>query len=515
MTSSTHPGHLRLEQAQILRLREALEPFTVSQAYDLLGAQAHHALMRNETTPAERLTRGSDRLSTLLRLFSLQLPVPQQAARRALPELIEPLATAGIVHVDGGDVRAAVDIRPYGDEHHDWWVVCDLTPNLDSAPAAEMAADHVLGISQASSSLASMTLRSPVESALDLGTGCGVQALHLAQHARTVVATDVNDRALRMARLTAAVNGIDVDVRSGSLYEPAAGDAFDLIVTNPPFVISPPGSRRLVYRDSGMPGDEVVRRIVQEAPRHLNPGGWCQILANWAHPADASWQDRLHEWLEPAGMDAWIVQRERTDPAAYVELWLADAGLTGTAEYTRRYDEWLTWFEQEGIDAIGFGWLNLHNSQRDSPIITMEDWQGPIRGPIGPDVARWAAGVQNLAHFDVAGADVLDAFWRVAADVVEETIGTPGADDPQAITARRTEGLCRTRQLTSLEAGLLAACDGELTAGQISQALAELTGADSLDVDQQIRHAVRELSTGGYLELCRWRGHLRGTCTMR
>jgi hypothetical protein len=177
-----------------------------------------------------------------------------------------------------------------------------------------------------------------------------VQALHLAQHAGTVVATDVNPRALAMARLTAALNEVEVDVRDGSLFEPVAGETFDLIATNPPFVISPPGSEVLVYRDSGMPGDSVVRHLVENAETHLNEGGWCQILANWAHHDDVDWQDDLGRWLDGRPLDAWVLQRELVDPAAYVEMWLADAGLAGAPDYIQRYDAWLAWFAGERID---------------------------------------------------------------------------------------------------------------------------------------------------------------------
>ena len=71
-----------------------------------------------------------------------------------------------------------------------------------------MAPDHVLGISSAATSLAQLTVREPVDRALDLGTGCGVQALHLATHASQVVATDVNQRALRLTRFNAELNGV-------------------------------------------------------------------------------------------------------------------------------------------------------------------------------------------------------------------------------------------------------------------------------------------------------------------
>src|SRR5690606_28163957 len=138
----------------------------------------------------------------------------------------------------------------------DLWVVSDLTPGLDGSPN-RVGSAHVLGISSASTSLAQLTIREPVGRALGLGTGAGVQALHLAAHADEVVATDVNTRALWMTRLNAALNGVEVDVREGSFFEPLRGERFDLIATNPPFVIAPATGERLVYRDSGLPGDRV------------------------------------------------------------------------------------------------------------------------------------------------------------------------------------------------------------------------------------------------------------------
>src|SRR5689334_23221569 len=273
-----------IDPAHVQDLRSALTraDFTVDAVFALLGEEAHRALGRNQTIPARRATSGAGDLATLVRLFALQVAVDRERADAALPGLVDPLVAAGMLEASGGEVRALVDVRPYGDEDHDWWIVCDPTPGLD-ARQAPMSPEYVLGISEASSSLAQLTIREPAGRALDLGTGCGVQALHLAQHAREVVATDVNPRALAMARLTAELNELDIDVRDGSLFDPVAGEAFDLIATNPPFVISPPGSEVLVYRDSGMPGDSVVRHLVENAADHLADGGWCQILANWAH----------------------------------------------------------------------------------------------------------------------------------------------------------------------------------------------------------------------------------------
>src|SRR5699024_1753730 len=125
-------GHgVMLAPGDIERLREALAPFTVDAAYERIGAEAHHALMRNESTPAQRRTRDEDALATLLRLFSLQLVVHETAAHRAFPGLRDPVSAPGILAGECDQVRALGVIRSYGAEAHDWWVVCDLTTTLD------------------------------------------------------------------------------------------------------------------------------------------------------------------------------------------------------------------------------------------------------------------------------------------------------------------------------------------------------------------------------------------------
>ncbi|MCL8253029.1 methyltransferase [Aeromicrobium fastidiosum] len=486
-----------LGSAHVPALRSALRGagFTVDGVYALLGDDAHRALGRNQTVPAQRATRGGGDLATLVRLFALQVPVDRDRADAALPGLVEPLVAARMLVASGGEVRALVDVRPYGDEEHDWWIVCDPTSGLDGRQAP-MDPSYVLGISEASSSLAQLTIREPIGRALDLGTGCGVQALHLAQHAQDVVATDVNPRALAMARLTAELNELDVDVRDGSLFEPVAGETFDLIATNPPFVISPPGSQVLVYRDSGMPGDSVVRHLVENAETHLNDGGWCQILANWAHHDDLDWHDDLGRWLDGRPLDAWILQRELVDPAAYVEMWLADAGLATAPDYTQRYDAWLDWFASERIEAIGFGWLSLRKTSA-TPVHRLEEWAGEIAQPVGPGVAAWGRRVDALRGAD--DAQLLDRRFRQAIDLVEETRGAAGADDPESIVVRLQHGVRRTRQVDTVEAGLVGASDGDLTAGQILDALGSLLGRDPVELRQRYAPSVRELADDGFL----------------
>lgn len=478
------------------RLRDALAAadFTHDAVADLLGPLAHAALGRNETTPGERVTRGGSPLETLTRLFLLQRSVSRVEADAALPDLVDRMAAEGLVNTSVGDVAARLDVRPYASDDADLWVVSDLTPGLDGVPH-RLSADHVLGISSASTSLAQQTIREPVATALDLGTGCGVQALHLATHANRVVATDVNPRALWVTRFNAALNGVAdrIDVRSGSFFEPVATETFDLVATNPPFVISPATGERLVYRDSGLPRDQVVEDIVRGLPARLNPGGWGQVLANWIIARDQPWDERLAGWLG-GDCDALVVQREVLDPAAYVELWLRDAGLTD--DYISRYDTWLSWFDAQGIEGVGFGWINLRRTDATGRHDLIE-WPYDVEQPIAPAIAQWGA----YADLDRALDDdaLLDAHLVVREDVRQETFGAPGSADPESIVLRQQRGFRRARTADTVEAGLVGACDGDLSVGQILGALATLLERDVDDLVGTYLPTVRELMLEGFL----------------
>ena len=307
------------------------------------------------------------------------------------------------------------------------------------------------------------------------------------------MATDVNARALRITRLNAALNGVDnVDVRDGSLFEPVAGERFDLIATNPPFVISPATGGRLVYRDSGLPGDQVVEHIVRAAPDHLTEGGWCQVLTNWVIARGVPWEERLAGWVTDE-CDALVVQREVLDPAAYVELWLKDAGLHGAHDYLDRYDAWLSWFDEQGVEGVGFGWVNLRRRRRRRARRGTRSWTG--RTPSSSRSPRPSP--RGVTAVDARSAP--DDLLVRREDVHQETLGAPGAEDPTTVVLRQQRGLMRARRADTVEAALVGACDGDLTVGQILDALAQLLDARPGELRSTYLPVVRELVEEGFL----------------
>ncbi|MER5201855.1 methyltransferase [Streptomyces sp. NPDC002825] len=505
--STTLPSALPVP-AHATRLREALlaADFTADGLLDLLGAPAYAALARSETVPALRATRGGSPLETLVRLFLLQRAVDPEQAAAALP-LEEALADGWVVREDDA-VLATVDVRPYGGpDGEDWFIVSDLGCAVGGAGGSgkngrQADAAVVLGVGGASTTLAGITVRTPVSSALDLGTGSGIQALHAAQHATLVTATDLNPRALDFTRLTLALSGArEAELLTGSLFEPVDGDTYDLIVSNPPFVISPGAG--LTYRDGGMGGDDLCRTLVQQAGDRLNDGGYAQFLANWQHVEGEEWQERLRSWI-PRGCDAWIVQREVQDITQYTELWLRDSGdhRGDPGEYRLAYARWLDEFEARKTKAIGFGWITLRKNAAVAagavePSIVIEEWPHPVEQPLGPTVRAHFERQDYLRGHDDA-ALLADSF-TLAPEVVQEQVGLPGAEDPEHVVLRQNRGMRRATKVDHVGAGFAGVCDGTLSAGRILDAIGQLMGEDPVMLRDRTPQAIRLLVEEGFL----------------
>jgi len=458
------------------RLRDHLleTGYTVDGVRERLGDVAATALSREELVPALRATADGDPLAALIRLWWLGVPV--EAGR--LPAAV---LESGLVTADGDTVRADVHLQPW---ETDGYVVSDRKVRPGD-PA--LRPDHVVGAGGASANLAQLVTRRPVGRALDLGTGCGVQVVSLGGRAEHVTATDVNPRAIELARLSWRLSGLPgVDARVGSLFEPVEDEQYDLIVANPPFVISPGG--RLTYRETGAGGDAFCRDLVRATPRHLSPGGQAHFLASWLHVEGEDWRDRVGGWLRDGGCDAWVVQRDVQDPAEYVELWLRDAAEQGTPGYAGHYDRWLAWFEEQKVEAVGFGWISMRNSGSLDPVIRVEQLTHQVALPVG----EYVDGVLDAIAAAHRVRDLASARLRTAEGLLDERVGLPGAEDPMRIVLRQTTGLRRTREVGTVEAALAGVCDGELALGPLLNVIAELVGDGAALQTEAIRPLIAE-----------------------
>lgn len=447
--------------------------YTVDGVAELLGDDVHAALGRGVWWPALRACDAVDGpLATVVRLFLLGADERPDRVAGAFPSAgLAALTACGVLQDSGETVRAILDIRPHSDGERDFLVVSDQDAALRSGPVQP---DHVLGIGGASMSLARAVVRTPVARALDLGTGCGIQALHLNSHCAGIVATDTNQRALTLAAATARLNGMSWDLRPGSLFEPVAGEKFDLIVSNPPFVVGT-GAQDYIYRDSGLAGDALCRSIIEQVGDHLNPGGTAQIMANWIVRED-DWRGRVQGWLDGTGLHAWVVQRELADPVSYVSLWLADAGET-PQQAARRGGAWLDWFIEQGVTGIGMGLINLRVPKPgESPEHVLEEiLDEPVTGTEVEAFFARRAYLRNIANADLLGVRLS------TAPVLLEEQSLPGEQGWQQIGAavRRPGGPAAVIGVDEVLRALLAGCRGEVPLGTLIDLLAAHHGVES------------------------------------
>ena len=494
----------------IARLRDDLTAarFTVGHLEELWGVDAAAALGRGHRVAAERaLGRlgATDPAATLARVFVLGLTVGADELAGALPTLgLEGAVELGLATAGGAPM---LDLRPYAFTDDwgpaEWWVASDLG---ELALGSALPEDHVLGVGGASITLAGLQVQKSSRRTLDLGTGCGIQAMHASRHSGRVVATDISRRALEIAALNAELNNIhSIEFRLGDMFEPVAGETFDYIVTNPPFVITPrrPGVPTYEYRDAGRVGDAIVAEVVAGASRHLAPGGIAQLLGNWEYRDGRPGLERIASWLDSAELDGWVVERETQDPALYAETWIRDGGTRVGAESDDLENAWLDDFEARGVTAVGFGYVTLRKpgggveAPGTSYLRRLEQLDGPVATGLGAQIEATLAGHDWQARRD--DAELARALLTVAPDVTEERHYWPGDEHPAVMNLVQGGGFRRSYPLGTALAAVVGACDGELSVGAICAAVSELLEVDSAALLDDVLPGIRELVTVGML----------------
>ncbi len=314
-----------------------------------------------------RLAGARSRPATLAKLFLLGRPVAAEDAAGALePLALDALVQTGLAEFDDGDVQPLARVTP-----HEGVLVASDVPS-DSDPA-----DLVTGPSPSARRVERLTIRRPVRSALDLGTGSGVQALLTARHSEHVVGVDVNERGLAFGRFNAALNGLsNIEFREGSWFEPVGDERFDLIVANLPYVVSP--DSEFLYRDGDLAGDAVTQQLLRDAPAHLEEGGFAHVMGNWAHGREEDWRAPVEAWLAGSGCDALLLNYASVDPVVYAGQWNLQVLAHGREAYLSAVDRWLDYYRREEIDTISEGMVVLRRRSGG------RSWVRAIEVPAGP-----------------------------------------------------------------------------------------------------------------------------------
>ena len=340
-----------VDRQGLATVRGALDKagYTSVNVHNALRTDQHLSAQPGEVVVFERRLAANTPLFTLMRLFLIGSTVDPAHLEASLPGVsLAELERLGLIEPADGGIRSTIRVIPHGD------IVIACDRNYYGDPPGRHVADLVTGVNSPATLLADLTVRKQVASALDLGTGGGVQALLLANHSTRVVAADINPRALYFTELNAGLNRVDnIELRLGSWLEPVGDEKFDIITANPPYVMSPEST--FLYRDSGMPADSLCRQLVRDIPGHLGEGGFGHILISWALRTGEEWSKPLRRWLEGLPCDAWLLHYLTDDPLTQAAKWNRPGVDLDVADYGAVLDRWTDYYEREGIDQIAFG----------------------------------------------------------------------------------------------------------------------------------------------------------------
>jgi SAM-dependent methyltransferase len=288
-----------------------------SKSYDTLQRAIRIARTRRVDAPA----------AYACRLLMLRDPVTTAEAATVFgPALVDRLVAAGLfVRPEADRIVSAFDCKLF----MDLVVLCDDLTHEGSA---------VFGAGPGSVAFGSMLDNGrAIEDALDVGCGAGAVALWIARYARRVVGVDINPRALALLAVNAAINGVgNVEGRHGDLFEPVAGEQFDLIVSQPPFVPCPPGTRDATYRFGGSNGSEPARHVVSAVPKHLRPGGRAMIVFELAATADPADRPAEPAFAVDGTMQALVIVGAEVNAEAYSIRYASAHMRRGIDEFDRR-----------------------------------------------------------------------------------------------------------------------------------------------------------------------------------
>jgi methylase of polypeptide subunit release factors len=447
---------------------------------DLLGDDAYSG--GAEDVPVNERMLPDTKLATVVRACFLLRPVPMDDAVAALGrDAVQALEAAGLADV-GDEVVPRARILPVDD----LYVAADgFSRDLDDPP------DYVAAYTPTARLLDTLTPRRRVARALDVGTGSGIHALRAAAHADHVLATDVNPRALEFTRLNAALNGLtNIETRIGSLFEPVAGEKFDLITCNAPYVVSP--ERRWTYRDAGGTADEISERVVAESAAHLAEGGFATMLVSWVAEDEDEPDERVVAWAERTGCDSWILVAEESDPLGHAAAW--NSHLQSDPEaYGAALDEWARYLDELGVRWVSDGAVILKRRSGGEPTVRVDSVDEDDVEESGEQIER---AFENRARLEELGRnELLELSLSVAMPLrvqheLEPTVDAPVPTEAVAILATGTNSVVDTTP-DALE--ILELLDGETP---LEDAVEEVADQHELD-DDELREFRRDV-----LDLC-------------
>lgn len=428
---------------------------------------------------------------TLARWFTIGVAVPAEVAAKLIPDWVTGLLLQSeLIRRSGDRLEPSVMLSPLGP----LLVASDPVLKWEDDPS-----DLVLWPNPTTQQLFNLTIRKPFDSALDLGSGCGIQALGAAEHCKSVVATDLNPRAAEFTAFNARLNGIsNVECLTGDSFEPVKGRAFDLIVANPPFFITPDSG--LLFCENSLELDLFCRRLAREASQYLNESGFFQMVCEWVELKDQPWRDRIAEWVESTGCDAWVIHQYSMSTSKYGGERGHQRPPNTDADGHRFFADWLAYAHTKKIAAVHGGLITLR--KRSGPNwLRIENEPVSLDAPIGDLILDGFLARDLLdANSDVALMEIrprLAKEARLVQTLGQSDQGWGGRSLRLHLVGQRP----RQIDIDPSVAQFVARCNGSARLGELVQELAVSAAAPVDRVARESVGIVRKLLAEGYLEV--------------
>ena len=476
-------GPFRLENCgELPALRSVLlkSGFTATAVKALIGSDAGRVM---DGVVAMRRAGGDLPLDALARLFVIGVALSEEAAAAALaPVKVEGLIEAGLVRRTDEGLFAVARLE----EFEGLFLFSDFPPRWD----VPFTPDYVMsGASSSTRTLVFSTVRRQVESALDLCTGAGTHALLAARHAKRVLATDVNPRAVNFARLNARLNGVEnVCFVEGSFFEPVGDEQFDLIVSNPPFIVSPRAD--MIFQNAGLGGDAVSELVLRESAAHLREGGFAVVLLNWVHADEQDWEVPLRAWVQGTGCDLWVMRSKTEEPLSYSAETLRQSEDVRGLEYETLIDQWLAWYRERGIRRITIGAAFLRKRAcGENWVRFIESPDRGLNGTASTQVQRIFASEDFLRSLPNEAALLSRRLIPHPDHALDQRL-TPASDGwaVQSLTISATHGFGFAAKLDAHALAFLTRCDGQRTVGEL---IADIANDAEIDFSEAVPTGLR------------------------
>jgi carbamoyltransferase len=326
--------------------------YTESTVCELLGIESLQRIEPTYLRYYDRSVLPKSDLGDFIRFFLLRVALSLERLKKLFgSQCLDSLIRLGVVRRRGDEWASAVDLYCAEDlfiaTDHRHMVHDD--DQLDETPVGHIGADS-LGLVYAAP-------RYPVECALDLCTGSGIQALVSSRYTKEVVGVDINPRAVRFARFNADLNGVgNATFAVGDLYAPVGGRKFDLILATPTLLATP--RHEVAFRDGAASDDEVLSRIISEAAHCLTESGRLHVVADLARGAE--YERKLDAWWSGGPAHKLVLQTaDRRGFRSATPRTHAPLGQQFES-YNTELEQWVTSFRQAKLKSTNIGYIFMH-----------------------------------------------------------------------------------------------------------------------------------------------------------